>query len=149
MPTYAVSGPQRGPTLGWNPGAVYAVTIIFYPDAFVALSGIDVCDIVDRVVDAEPVLPIALMDIVREFHRSASNANIHRSFGVLEDGLELVWDRTRPEGHAVSAWLQDWGRSVAARAALSGAGRSARQIARRIKGSTGLYGPRLERIRPL
>jgi AraC-like DNA-binding protein len=138
MPTYAVSGPQRGPTVSWNPGAVYAVTIIFYPDAFVVLSGLDVSSLVGCFVDAEPLLPAALMDAFRAFHHSASADNIHRSFAILEDGLELVWDRARPKGHAVSAWLQDWGRSVAARAALSGAGRSARQIARRVKASTGL-----------
>lgn len=138
MPTHAISGPQRRPTVSWNPGSVYAVTIIFYPDAFVALSGTDVRNFVDRVVDAEPVLTMDLMDILREFHHRARNANIYRSFGVLEDGLELVWHRARPKGHVVSAWLQDWGRSIAARAALSGAGRSARQIARRIKAMTGL-----------
>jgi AraC-like DNA-binding protein len=139
-----VSGPQLGPTLGWNPGAVYAVVVIFYPDAFVALSGMDASSLVDRVVDAEPILPAALMDIVRRFKRSATTDNIHRSFCLLEDGLELLWDRARPKGHVVSAWLQDWGRSVAVRAALSGAGRSARQIARRIKASTGLTDRDLE-----
>lgn len=138
MPTLAISGPQRSPTLSWNPGPVYAATVIFYPDALITLSGFDAGHYVDRIEAAEATLPVALIEPFKVLHSSAMVAPIHRGFGTFEDGFELLWEQKRPRGHAVSAWLQDWGRMLVARAALSGAGRSARQIERRIKSRTGL-----------
>jgi hypothetical protein len=138
LPVLAVSGPQRGPTLSWSAGPIYAATVIFYPDALVALSGFDAGSHVDRIVAAEGALLPAVLDPFHAFQSAAEYEPIHRSFRTFEDGLECIWQRTRPPGHAVSAWLQDWGRSVVARASLSGAGRSARQIERRIKSLTGL-----------
>jgi AraC-like DNA-binding protein len=138
FPAYTFSGPQKCPTLSWNPGPVFAATVVFYPDAFTALSGLDASDLADCVRDAEGVLPDGLLDLFGTFQSAACQQPVHRSFRSFEDGLEALWDRTRPKGHSVSAWLQDWGRAVVARAAVSSAGRSARQMERRIKSWTGL-----------
>lgn len=144
LPSCAVSGPQRNPTVSWNPGPVFAVTFVFYPDAFAALSGCNVSGLVDDFESGETVLPDQVLALFLDFQRAAQSGPIHRSFRTLEDCLELYWDKARPPGHLVSVWLKDWRRSLGARAAMSGAGRSARQIERRIKAWTGLSGRDLD-----
>jgi AraC-like DNA-binding protein len=49
-----------------------------------------------------------------------------------------MWAGARPAGTRPIRWITDWSRSLAVRAALTGLGRSARQIARRVKSWTGV-----------
>ena len=57
--------------------------------------------------------------------------------GLFEDRLDPLWQRARPPGHVAAHMLEDWTRSLAVRAATSGAGQSLRQIERRIRSWTG------------
>jgi AraC-like DNA-binding protein len=56
----------------------------------------------------------------------------------IEDFLEPIWETTRPRGPMQVHRYRDWSQSLALRAATSGAGRSVRQIERRIKQWAGL-----------
>jgi AraC-like DNA-binding protein len=134
LPAVAFSGPQRQPTTSWNPGPVHAMMLVFYADAMAALAGLDVSQTVDRVVAAKSVLEGPLLALCHDVMRPGSN---EARFRRLENGLDPLWQRARPPGHAISHRLADWTRSLALRAATSGAGRSARQIERRIRSWSG------------
>ena len=109
----------------------------FYPDAFAAMTGLDLSAFTGRMVPAEDVLP----------RRSSSRAGTS-SDAVRRDGIARflragstdrgVWSTVRPDGARPVTWLKDWTSSLVASAALSGPGRSARQIARRVKSWTGV-----------
>jgi AraC-like DNA-binding protein len=70
------------------------------------------------------------------FRAVAAAGDCERGFARLQDGLEPLWRDSRPQGLG-PPWLEDWARGLVARAALSGPGKSARQIQRRVKAWTG------------
>ena len=63
--------------------------------------------------------------------------SVEERFQCIEEGLEPLWQRARPPGHAASHMLADWSRALAIRAATSDTGRSIRQIERRIRSWAG------------
>ena len=56
LPDLSVFGPQLGPLISWNPGETYAIKISFYPDAFAAMTGLDLSQFAGRMASAEQVL---------------------------------------------------------------------------------------------
>jgi AraC-like DNA-binding protein len=62
---------------------------------------------------------------------------VERSFSVLQDKIETMWAGVRPAGTR-SRSIAAWSRSLMHRATATGSGRSTRQIARRVKSSTGV-----------
>ena len=138
LPGLAVFGPQLGPLVSWNPGETYAVTIAFYPDAFAALTGIDLSPFRERMVSAEEVLPPPILELCRDFFDVVGREGAERALSVLEDRIESLWADTRPAGIRPMTWVKEWSRSLALRAARTGLGRSTRQVARRIKSWTGV-----------
>jgi AraC-like DNA-binding protein len=131
-PMYSVvlSGPQRKPTTSWNPGPINAMTLVLYPDALAALSGMDVSKTRDCIVPVDTLLTGPLLDLCNNV---LQHGNAEERFQRIQDGLEPLWQQARPPGHAVGHRLADWSRTLAIRAATSGAGRSVRQIERRIR----------------
>jgi len=138
LPGLAFSGPQLGPPTSWNPGETYAMTIAFYPDAFSAMTGLDLSAFTGRVMSAEEVLPQAILEPCRNVFDAVRHEGAERAFSVLEDRIEIMWTGTRPAGTRPTRWIRDWSRSLALRAALTDLGRSTRQIARRIRAWTGV-----------
>ena len=133
--TAFIAGPQRRPMISWNPGAVHAMTVAFYPDAWNALFEGDVGAYVDRTAPFDEVARGPMLDFLRGVMQ---HGDAEERFRRLEDGLEPIWRQARPAGRATAHWLHDWTRALALRAATSTAGQSARQIQRRIKSWTGL-----------
>jgi AraC-like DNA-binding protein len=138
LPDLAFFGPQLGPLVSWNPGKTYAITIVFYPDAFSAMTGLDLSPFTGRMVPAEEVLPQPILAPCRSLFDTVRREGIERGLSVLEDKVEIVWASTRPAGTRPMRWIEDWSRSLVLRAALTDLGRSTRQIARRVKSWTGV-----------
>ncbi|MGJ5181955.1 helix-turn-helix domain-containing protein [Bradyrhizobium oligotrophicum] len=134
LPRLAFVGPQQGPTVSYNPGPVFAMTLGFYPDAWLALTGVAVEPFVDRTVALSDILSGDMLDL---FQPSASpicaTEHLHR----LESRLEPIWRALRPDGQGFGQRLGDWMTALAIRAATSKSGRSARQFERRIKSWAG------------
>lgn len=138
MPAFAFSGAQLGPLVSWNPGETHVVTAAFYPDAFAALSGVDLSEHINRTLPADDVLPAAMAAQFRDLFADAAQGRDEASLSGLEDAIEALWTRAQPKTRGPIKRLHDWATLLAGRAAHTGTGRSARQIARRVKSWTGL-----------
>ena len=138
LPSLAFLGPQLGPLVSWNPGETYAMTIAFYPDALSAMTGLDLSPFAGRIVPAEEVLSQPMLESCRDLFDAINREGAERAFSVLEDQIEIMWTRTRPSETMPVRWIKDWSRSLVLRASLTDLGRSARQIARRVKSWTGV-----------
>ncbi|WP_076865053.1 helix-turn-helix domain-containing protein [Bradyrhizobium mercantei] len=137
MPTLAFSGTQLGPVVTWNPGETYAITIAFYPDAFSAMTGLDLSPFTGRTAPAEQVLPPPMLSLCRNFLDAVQGGGAETALSAFKDEIAVTWANARPVGARPMRWTKDWSRSLAVRAALTDLGRSARQIARRVKSWTG------------
>ena len=138
MPDFAVSGPQLKPLITWNPGETHAIVITFYPDAFSAMTGLDISPFTGRAVPAEEALPPPILGPCRDFFATASREGIERSLAILEERIETLWAEMRPAEAKPVRWIENWRKSLVQRAAQTGSGRSSRQIARRVKSWTGV-----------
>jgi AraC-like DNA-binding protein len=78
LPACAISGCQSSPLTSRNCGDVHALMVVFYPDAFHALFGIDLALLQNRFVDARQVLPAEAMELV-EAVSGAGSADARRA----------------------------------------------------------------------
>ena len=138
LPDVIFSGAQPGPLVSWNPGETYAITIAFYPDAFAALTGLDLSAFTGRMIAADDVLPGAMGNLCREFVAVVERDGLEEGYARFERSIAEAWSSVRPDGNQPMRRLKDWTSSLVLRAAFSGPGRSTRQIARRVKAWTGL-----------
>ncbi len=138
LPHFMFSGAQLGPLVSWSAGEMFAITVVFYPDAFSAMSGLDLSSFTGRIVAAKDALPQSIFEPCENFFDVVEREGFETGIPLLEDGIDKIWSNVRPVGAGPPLWLKDWARSLAARAVLSGPGNSARQIARRIKSWTGI-----------
>jgi AraC-like DNA-binding protein len=138
IPRFSFFGPQQGPSHTWNPGQVRFLTLIIYPEAFALLTGVDLAAQLNRMAPAEQVLPETMLGQLGQFlHPQNAATDCPALFHAVEEHFDTWWRAARPDRHAVTIWLRDWTMSLAARAATSGAGRSVRQVQRRVKSWTG------------
>lgn len=134
LPALVFSGPQGGPTVSINPGPVHAMFVGLYPEALQALLGIDIGHHRDRIVPADAVFDRSMLALL-EFARRADSAT--DAFERFQDGLDPLWQSIRPRRNATPHWLADWTHHLLQQAAISGVGRSLRQVERRMKTWTG------------
>ncbi len=137
VPEIAFSGAQLGPLASWNSGETLAITMIFYPDAFAAMTGLDLSAFTGRFVAAADVLPEPILGACREFAAAARHDTLENGLEALEREVETLWARARPARTRPLHWVRDWTRALVARATVSGPGHSARQAARRLRAWTG------------
>lgn len=138
LPCLVFSGPRLGPLVSWNPGKTYAISIAFYPDAFSAMTGLDLSLFTGRTVAAEEALPQQILDACHNFFDDVRSEGIERGFSVLESKIEIMWGEARITGTRPIRWIKDWSRSLVLRATLTDIGRSTRQVARRVRSWTGV-----------
>ena len=126
-------GPFTLPTHTRNPGEMRAFKLLLLPDAFTALTGVALDRFVNRVVDAREVLPANWLAWAGAMSAAADDA---ARLQLLEAFLLPRWQAlgTQRPGHRYA----DWTAALAVRAATSAAGRSLRQLERRIKAWAGL-----------
>lgn len=139
MPSMTVSGPHTQPQTVFYDTPSRGVMIIFYPDAWWALTGIPVTALTDQVLDAREVLPAPLrVACERLFDMANDDAGVSQFF---EDVLPVWQQRTQAHSHwQPKDWAQaltPWMEALAMRASVAGWGRSLRQSERRIKQWTG------------
>lgn len=119
---------ENGPTASWSPGPVAAVTICFYPDAWIKLG-----------YDLNPViLSQTLSNSLTAFDNIDDPETSWNKFCTT---FEPIWNDARASG-GLPSWigsdrLSDWSHHLATRAAMAGAGRSIRTIERQFKRWTG------------
>lgn len=139
LPAMTVSGPQTCPRSILYGSNVHGVMIVFYPDAWSQLTGVEVATLVDQVVDAREVLSGDVLAACSKLWRRGADAQSVLCF--FDDVLPL-WQRRsaaaqpmaqQPLPHSLTPWMH----ALAMRAAATGWGRSLRQSERRIKQWTG------------
>jgi AraC-like DNA-binding protein len=134
LPRIHVSGPCPRPLVSWSAGPILAMSLGIYPDAWSALTGTDAAKLVDRRETLEVALSAELIEI---FRRVLEIGDCRNGLAILQDHLEPMWRKARPKNDIASRRLEDWTRALVARAAVSGLGKSTRQIQRRIRAWTG------------
>ena len=129
-----LSGPFTLPTATCNTGATYSLRLLFLPDMFKTLTGIDIAALVNRVVPAQVMLPpdwfLWAMSLLADIDEEERFCRIETFLRPRVDALRP----TRP----VALRYGDWAQALAVRAATSATGRSVRQIERRVKAWAGV-----------
>lgn len=140
-PRISVMGPHSAPRSAFYGPEAEGVMLIFYPDAFWAMTGVPPQTLGDQVVDAHSVLPQALLAACQLLCEAGDvDLGVQRLF---DDLLPLWQQRAQnlPEHNGQpSEWGQNlapWMEALTMRAAATGWGRSLRQSERRIKQWTG------------
>ena len=134
LPQVYFAGPMTRPTLSRNSREGHGMMLMLQPDAAQALTGVRLSEWVNRIEPLEVLGPPwqALGAAVLGAPDDAARVALIEAF------LMPRWQAVRAQGSSSSARVQDWLQGLAQRAAVSGVGRSLRQVERRIKGWTGL-----------
>ncbi|MDG0855432.1 AraC family transcriptional regulator [Roseateles puraquae] len=127
------AGPFTLPSHTRNPGEISAFKLLMLPDAFTALTGVALDRHVNQIHDALAVLPPDWQGWAAQMSAAPDDA---ARLTLLQDFLVPRWQAlgTHRPGHRYAAWTE----ALAVRAATSAAGRSLRQLERRIKAWAGL-----------
>lgn len=140
LPPVFFSGPRRAPLVSWSPGPVRAMTLCFFPDAWLHLSGRSVLQFVGQQVPAEAALSAPLLPLLSSLADTTDQA---AAFAAFQRAILPHW---RPAAAGPGQRLADWVRSTTTRAALSGLGQSQRQVQRRIRHWCGLNSQELHQF---
>lgn len=132
---WTLSGPMTQPFSSWSPGAIHGMAVMFMPDALHAMTGIEPSALVNQFVNAEPLLPPDWQAMCEAVQLAPDDAS---RLGLLEAFLLPRWQACRPGHSPLFDRYADWIAHLAQRAAMSGPGRSVRQMERRIKRWSGL-----------
>jgi AraC-like DNA-binding protein len=128
-----LSGPFTQPSHTRDDGEVRALKLLLHADAFAVLTGLAPQDWVNQVVDAAAVLPADW----RAWAIAMSEApDDEARLALLQAFLLPRWQALGDQ--RPSRRYADWTEALALRAATSAAGRSLRQLERRIKAWAGL-----------
>ena len=128
-------GPHTQPTACWNPGPVHVLSLVLMPDALQLLTGLEPASLVDRVLEGRALLPA---DWQAMFASLAALPDAETRVQRLQDFIDPRWQAVRPKQALQGHRYTDWAQGLALRAAQSSAGRSLRQVERRIKAWAGL-----------
>ncbi len=127
------AGPHTRPTVTWNPGPAHGLMLLLMPDALQHLAGIDAQPWMNRMVPVAGLLPpswLAMCDAVMAAPGDDARLSLIEAFFT---GCWPAVAHTAPASHR----YRDWAEALALRAATTRAGRSLRQVERRIRGWTG------------
>ncbi|GHD79643.1 helix-turn-helix domain-containing protein [Vogesella fluminis] len=130
LPACCVSGPFTRPSCSHAAPDTYGMMLLFPPDAFAALTGIEPGELLNRFTGFDKLLPADWQDFCRAVMQAAGD---EARLLLIETFIGQRWPQVRPAQSRLSRINQDWAQHLALRASLSGIGRSARQIERRIK----------------
>lgn len=128
-----LTGPSDEPTVIYNPGPVRMLMLVFMPDALHQLVGLDSREWAGRCEDAREVLSPdwqAWLDTVLKTQTET------QALEAIETFLNPRWEGCR-SSTSLGSSIEDWVHSLAMRLALSGTGRSLRQMERRVRMATG------------
>ena len=135
LPRMSVAGPQNQPVTSWNSGAVFAVTVGFYPDAWSKLIGIAPTALTNKMINPVPLELKEILDACKDAENAVS------FWEAFQDGLKPLWEESMR--HCPQPlWnrqhpIADWAQTQIVRAATSGVGKSLRATQRRLRNWTG------------
>lgn len=129
-----LSGPYNRPIAVRYPEPIHAMMLLFMPDAFTAMTGVDPSAFLNQTVEAHTVLDGDWMALCEAVMAASDH---EQRVALIEQQMAVWWQATRPSPPLRSHLLDDWYPGLIMRAANSGLGRSARQIERRVKQWTG------------
>jgi AraC-like DNA-binding protein len=129
-----LSGPWERPIVSYNPGPVHHLLLIFMPDALHQLTGLDSSAWVGRHAEARSALPPDWAPWLESVQQSATPQEAMQR---IETFLTPLWAQARPKGLGLARIGGDWVQALSARLALSGAGKSLRQLERRVRLAAG------------
>ena len=144
LPAQIFGGPRSRPVEVAHAGRMAAFTIVFYPDALHALTGLPVSEFVDCFVPLSAVLEDGWQSLSREVLQAPDDA--HR-IAAIERFLEPRWQVLRADGNITTTAPVDWVRSLVARAVAAGG--SLRNVERRIRSWSGQPQRRMRRLNRL
>lgn len=127
-------GPHTGPSASSNAGPVRFFTLMLYPDALHAMTGLDIAGHLNRYSALPEVLDPdwqAMAHAVFDAHDDAERVRHIEAF------LLPRWRALRPDAATGPMQFHDWSLALAHRAATMAGGSSQRQIDRRIHAWTG------------
>lgn len=143
VPRLSFAGPVTMPVVSVNPGPVRAFMLVLLPQAFQALTAVDMSAWVNRVGPADAVLDGAWQAMARSVQDAPDDlARVQ----CIEAFLEPRW---RELSHLAVPRVQryrHWAEGLALKAGTSGVGKSLRQAERRIKQWAGLPLRELRRL---
>lgn len=129
-----LAGPFTLPSHTRNTGPMHAIKLLFPPDAFQALTGIDAAALVNRMVPAETLLSAEWHVWAMSLHADIDD---NERLARIEAFLRPRWEALAPQRPAAQRYAE-WMQALAVRAATSASGRSLRQIERRVKAWAGV-----------
>jgi AraC-like DNA-binding protein len=129
-----LAGPSSLPSQSRSDGPVHALQLMFLPDAWLALTGIEPGDFVNRLTDAATVLPADWLAWTAAVAAAPDDAAREQLLVGFLEPRWLALRQQRPLGERYADWLG----ALAVRAATSGVGRSLRQAERRVKAWAGM-----------
>ena len=136
LPRAYFSGPVTRPTVSRNSAEGHGLMLMLLPDAVQALTGLSPAAWVNRFEAVDAVLGPEWQALSTAVLTAPDDTT---RVALIESFLMPRWQGSRPQaGMPVLTRLQDWALGLAVRASVSGAGRSLRQIERRVKGWAGL-----------
>nr|WP_315466184.1 helix-turn-helix domain-containing protein [uncultured Rhodoferax sp.] len=138
------TGPHLLPSETRNPGPVEFFLLLLMPDAFHALTGVDLLVHTNQHCALSEVLGTDWQAMADRVMVAAHDAERIR---LIEEFLLPRWNAARPRTWApFSSGLLDWAHSLEMRYVTSSTGRSLRQVERRIKQWTGQTRRQLRRL---
>ncbi|MBI3636439.1 MAG: AraC family transcriptional regulator [Candidatus Rokubacteria bacterium] len=128
-------GPHTIPTITYNPGPVQMFMMLVMPDALRAMTGIDAGQHVNRLSAAQDVFDAAWLSMLSSALGAPDDA---ARVQLIEEFIDPRWQAARRDAWGYARNYRDWTRALAMRAAMSGLGRSVRQVERRVRAWAGL-----------
>ncbi len=138
-----VSGPQTVPSVTQNMSELHGFMVLFLPDAFHALTGLDVTALVDKFLPVADLLDSSWQQMANEVLLAADDTI---RIQIFETFLLARWDACRDQLPNPVSRYHDWVLNLATRIALTSIGKSTRQLERRVKRWTGQSLQRLRSI---
>ncbi|HEY0588788.1 MAG TPA: helix-turn-helix domain-containing protein [Pseudoduganella sp.] len=122
--------PRPRPMATRNPGPAHFLVVMFFPDAFHRLTGLDMGALINNMLS----LPEALGPDWQAMAQAVQAApDDHSRVAVVEDFLDLRWRAVRKAGGLTEGLLGDWVRRLGVQAAAVGFGRSVRMAERHVR----------------
>jgi AraC-like DNA-binding protein len=138
-----LSGPHTAPSITRNIGGIHGFMAFFLADALQLMTGMDISALVNQTLPVAKVLDASWQQMANDVLRADSDV---ARIQCLEQFLLPRWQARHANRHEGVARYREWMTGLATRAALSGAGRSTRQLERRVKRWSGLPLQRLKSL---
>lgn len=132
---WVFSGPQTQPVVTWSHGPAHGLMLLLLPDAFQSLTGLDPGAWRNQTVDAKRVLPPDWWAMGEQVSKASDDATRTE---LIEAFFAPRWQACRPTPVLSAQRYADWLQGLTLRAATTRAGRSLRQMERRVLQWAGL-----------